>query len=198
VVLAALAALTALAGCSHGSNRSTLGAGALASAASALGNGAQRTGTQPSGAPSSASGSGPSAAPSAGAGNPGPSPNAGGPSAGAPSNGPTLASRFPSPAGMQPPTATAATAVGCQPLTGGGWQATFVVTLAGGEQWAVLPEHGPATRTGDDQWTIVIQEGAGGPVSIPLTKVLVGGGSPFRSAYVPLGPGVAATAACPS
>lgn len=152
-------------------------------------------GAGPSGA--SSTGSGPGSGPGS---SPGTSTGDGSTDApsGAPSTGETAASRYPSPAGMTPPTATAATVVGCQPLTGGGWQATFLVTLTGGEQWAVIPSRGPATRTGDDQWTIVIQQGTGGAVTIPLTRVQVGGGSPFRTTYVPLGPGIAVTASCPS
>ncbi len=115
-----------------------------------------------------------------------------------PTHDSTKAPRLPTPGGMQPPTATAAHAVGCTPLTSGGWQATFVVTLTGGQQWAVLPALGPATPTGADEWTIVVQEGADGPQPIRMDRVEVGGGAPFRTAYVPLGPGVATQAACPS
>ena len=115
-----------------------------------------------------------------------------------PTHDSTKAPRLPTPGGMQPPTATAAHAVGCTPLTSGGWQATFVVTLTGGQQWAVLPALGPATPTGADEWTIVVQEGADGPQPIRLDRVEVGGGAPFRTAYVPLGPGVATQVACPS
>ncbi len=105
--------------------------------------------------------------------------------------------RYPTPAGMTPPTATAASAVSCLPLAGGGWQATFAVTLTGGSQWAVVPQHGPATHTGADTWTVVIRQGPGGSTVIGLTRIEVGGGSPYRTATVPLGPGVAVTASCP-
>jgi len=99
---------------------------------------------------------------------------------------------------MQPPTATSASAAGCELLTGGGWRATFLVSLTGGEQWAVVPELGPATPTGNDVWKIVIEDSAPKGNSVTLSRVKVGGGSPFRTAYVPLGPGVPVTASCPS
>jgi hypothetical protein len=110
----------------------------------------------------------------------------------------TKAPRLPTPGGMQPPTATAAHAVSCAPLAGGGWQATFVVTLEGGQQWSVLPQLGPATPNGDGDWTVVVQQAAGGRVPIVLDRVEVGGGAPFRTAYVVLGPGVEAQTTCPS
>jgi hypothetical protein len=200
---AVAAALAGLAGCSHPTPGAGSGSGSLGPAAS-VGVGAVPsggTGADPSAEPSASSEpTGPGADPSVDSGDPSTSATtaASGPAGTEPTYDSTKAPRYPSPAGMQPPTATAASAVGCQPLPGGGWQATFTVTLTGGQQWAVLPERGPVSRSGDDLWTIVVQEGPGGPVSIPLTKVLVGGGSPFHSAYVPLGPGVATTAACPS
>jgi len=97
---------------------------------------------------------------------------------------------------MTAPQATAATSGGCQPLAGGGWQATFVVTLVGGTDWAVVPQHGPATKTGVDQWTVVIRQGTGPGSPITLDRLEVGGGSPYRTATVVLGPGVSASAAC--
>jgi len=99
---------------------------------------------------------------------------------------------------MTPPVATAASAISCTPLSAGGWEATFLLTLTGGTQWAVVPQHGPVTHTTASQWTVVIRQGAGSGVAISLTQVEVGGGSPYRTATVPLGPGVAVTAACPS
>ena len=99
---------------------------------------------------------------------------------------------------MTPPTATAASVVGCQALTGGGWQATFTVTLTGGTDWAVVPQHGPATRTGADQWTVVIRQGSGPGATVALARIEVGGGTPYRTATVTFGPGVAVTASCPS
>jgi hypothetical protein len=99
---------------------------------------------------------------------------------------------------MTPPTATAASAAGCQELDGG-WQATFLVTLTGGRGWAVVPQRGPVSRAGGDQWSIVVlQPKSGGTGSVTLSAVQVGGGIPFRTATVVLGPGVATTVACPS
>ena len=105
---------------------------------------------------------------------------------------------FPSPVEMTAPHATAATAEGCQQLAGGGWQATFVVTLVGGTDWAVVPQHGPATPAGADRWTVVIRQGTGTGSQITLDRLEVGGGSPYRTATVVLGPGVSTSASCTS
>jgi len=99
---------------------------------------------------------------------------------------------------MTAPQATAATADGCQQLAGGGWQATFVVTLVGGTDWAVVPQHGPVTPSGADQWTVVIRQGTITGSHVTLDRLEVGGGSPYRTATVVLGPGVGVSASCPS
>jgi hypothetical protein len=190
--LAVVATGLLLAGCSGGSGNAVA---AGPSGGSSSGPAASLVGA-PSANPGPSTRAGASAgSSSAGAGPAGPTSPAGhGP--GAPASHPQT--RYPSPAGMTPPAATAASVVGCQPLIGGGWQATFVVTLTGGTDWAVVPQHGPASRTGADQWTVVIRQGTGGGASIALTRIEVGGGSPYRTATVALGLGVAATASCPS
>lgn len=182
--LAAVALVVA--GCS-GAPKTVSGSATVAPSGAATGTG---TGIS-AGTLTSASAAG-SGAPS------GAAPSAGSITSTNPTHDSTRAPRYPSPAGMQPPTATAATAVGCEPLTGGGWRATFLVTLTGGEQWAVVPELGPATPTGHDVWKVVIEESTVTSNSVTLSRVKVGGGAPFRTAYVPLGPGLAPTASCPS
>ena len=60
------------------------------------------------------------------------------------------------------------------------------------------PRARPRDPDSADVWTVVVDEGASGAMSIPLTRVKVGGGAPFRTAYVPLAPALAPTATCPS
>lgn len=95
---------------------------------------------------------------------------------------------------MEPPSVVAATALSCQPLSGGGREATFSVQLAGGQFWTVLPEYGVARDAGDGSWTLVV-DAAGGP-AVTLKHVKVGGGSPFTTAVLPLPNGPVPSSSC--
>jgi|GEM_PF-2300816 len=196
--LMGLLAAVWLAGCSSGTAGpvSTTSATTAATAASGAANAsAGPTSDLPA---SSAATAATSATSAAGTGT-----GAGGSGAGASTPVPTRTdsrpvTSFPSPVEMTAPHATAATAEGCQQLAGGGWQATFVVTLVGGTDWAVVPQHGPATPAGADRWTVVIRQGTGTGSQITLDRLEVGGGSPYRTATVVLGPGVSTSASCTS